>query len=432
MPRVAVIGAGPSGLFAAAELLRQPDARVDVVDALPTPFGLVRYGVAPDHPKIKSVTATLSRVFADPRARFLGNVEYGTHMTLADLRRLYDAVVFATGAPLARRLGIPGEDLAGSYTAADLVPWYNGHPDVGRAFTTPATSVAIIGAGNVSLDIARILLKGGRGLSGTDIPDDVTAVLDRPRITDIRIIARRGVADVKFSPAELLELERLDQTSLIVDGRDVVLSRQDQTRYAEERAVAQRVNIFRRWAAQARHAAPRRLSFVFHRSPIEIGGSRRVESLRLRRTDHRPGTPETEELPVQAVVRSIGYLGRELAGIAFDPASGTVPNEHGRVMPGLYVTGWIKRGPTGVIGANKACAAETVRTLLADLGTAPRRVRDDADDALAALLERRGCRVVTWRGWTRIDAAEVALGAEHGRTRMKIRDRPRLLEIAAS
>ena len=432
MPRVAVIGAGPSGLFAAAELLKQPDVRVDVVDALPTPFGLVRYGVAPDHPKIKTVTATLSKVFADPRATFLGNVEYGTHLTLADLRRLYDAVVFATGAPLARGLGIPGEDLAGSYTAADLVSWYNGHPDAGRPFSTPAASVAIIGAGNVSLDIARILLKGGRGLSGTDIPDHVTAMLDRPRITDIRIIARRGVADVRFSPAELLELERLDHTDLIVDSRDVILSPQDQALYAEDRAVTQRVDIFRRWAGLAGHAAPRRLSFMFHRSPTEIGGSTRVESLRLRMNDHPPETAETEELPVQAVVRSIGYLGRELAGIAFDPASGTVPNEGGRVMPGVYVTGWIKRGPSGVIGSNKACAAETVRSLLADLGKAPREVRDGTEDALAALLEGRGCRVVTWRGWTKIDAAEVALGRERGRTRMKICDRPRLLDIAAA
>jgi ferredoxin--NADP+ reductase len=431
MPRVAIIGAGPSGLFAAAELLKQPDVLVDVVDALPTPFGLVRYGVAPDHPKIKTVTATLAKVFADPRATFLGNVDYGTHLTLADLRRLYDAVVFATGAPLARSLGIPGEDLAGSYAAADLVSWYNGHPDAGCAFSTSAASIAIIGAGNVSLDIARILLKGGRGLSGTDIPGHVSDMLDRSRMTDIRIIARRGVADVRFSPAVLLELERLDYTDLIVDSRDVIL-RQDQARYAEDRAVAQRVDIFRRWAGHAGHAAPRRLSFMFHRSPIEIGGSTRVESLRLRMNGHPPETARTEELNVQAVVRSIGYLGRQLAGIAFDPASGTVPNDGGRVVPGVYVTGWIKRGSSGVIGSNKACAAETVRNLLADLGNAPRQVRDGAGDALAALLERRGRRVVTWRGWTKIDAAEVALGREHGRTRTKICDPPRLVEIAAS
>lgn len=438
MPRVTVIGAGPSGIFATAELLKHPDIRVDVFDRLPTPFGLVRYGVAPDHLKIKSVTAALSKALGDPRVRFHGNVEYGADLHAHELRELYDAVVFATGAPLARRLGIPGEDLPGNYAAADLVSWYNGHPDTGRAFDTPATAVAVVGAGNVSLDIARVLLKGGTGLSSTDVPDDVLAALDRNRVADVHVIVRRAAADVKFSPAELLELEKLEDLDIVVvDGADD--GKDGRSIRDADHTAHQRVEIFSRWARRERRGAAKRLYFRFLRSPVAIDGSGRVESVRMRRNalaaDGRiggGGAQETEELPVQAVIRSIGYLGRPLQDIAFDAERGLVPNDRGRVAPGVYVTGWIKRGPSGIIGSNKACAIETVEQVLADLAEPRPQTDSPHSTAAAALLRSRGCRVVDWSGWTDIDAAEIALGRERDRARTKIADRRRLVEIGTS
>jgi ferredoxin/flavodoxin---NADP+ reductase len=434
MPHVAVIGAGPSGIFATAELLKRSDMYVDVFDRLPTPFGLVRYGVAPDHLKIKSVTAALAKVLGDPRVHFHGNVEYGTDLYAHDLHGRYDAVLFATGAPLARRLGVPGEELPGNYAAADLVSWYNGHPDAGRAFDTPATAVAVIGAGNVSLDVARILLKGGTGLSATDVPDEVLAALDRNQVADVHVIVRRTAADVKFSPAELLELENLDDLDIVVDSAD--LANDGQQRHEDDRTVAQRAGIFRRWAQRGRRGATKRLFFRFLRSPVAINGSGRVGSVRLQLNtldaDGRlNGSRGTEELPVQAVICSIGYFGQPLQGIAFDAKRGLVPNIRGRVAPGVYVTGWIKRGPSGIIGSNKACAIETVEQMLAELAET-RPQTDSPRAAVATLLRRRGCHAVDWSGWTDIDAAEIALGRRHGRARTKITDRRRLVEIGAT
>lgn len=438
MPHLAVIGAGPSGIFATAELLKHRDVRVDVFDRLPTPFGLVRYGVAPDHLKIKSVTAVLSKVLGDPRVRFHGNVEYGADLHADDLHECYDAAVFATGAPVARRLGVPGDELPGNYAAADLVSWYNGHPDSGRAFDTQATAVAVVGAGNVSLDIARVLLKGGAGLSSTDVPDDVLSALDADRAADTRIdvhiIVRRTAADAKFTPAELLELENLDDLDIIVDAAD--LENDGRHLHDTDRAAAQRVDFFHRLAEQHPRGATKRLFFRFLRSPVAINGAGRIESIRLRRNaldaDGRlSGDRGTEELPVQAVIHSIGYFGQPLQGIAFDAERGVVPNVRGRVAPGVYVAGWIKRGPSGIIGSNKACAIETVEQVLAELAetqpqTAPPRT------PVAALLRERGCRVVDWSGWAEIDAAEIALGRQRDRARTKISDRRRLVEIGAT
>jgi len=440
MPHVAVVGAGPSGVFAAARLLQRPDVLVDVFDRLPTPFGLVRYGVAPDHLKIKSVTAALSKVLGDPRIRFHGNVEYGTDLHADELSGFYDAVVFATGAPLARRLGVPGEDLPGNHAAADFVSWYNGHPDGGRAFDARAEAVAVVGAGNVSLDVARVLLKGGSGLSATDAPDEVLAALDRDRVTEVHVVVRRGVADAKFTPAELLELEKLDDLDIVVEGaasgtgdrRDPDADHPGH----EDHSAVQRAGIFRRWAEHDRSGAGRRLFFRFLRSPVAIDGRGRVESVRLRSNTLGPGgrldgLRETEELPVQAVIRSIGYFGRPLPGLPFDAERGVVPNIRGRVAPGVYVTGWIKRGPSGIIGSNKACAIETVEQLLADLDESPSPTAFSPHDAVPALLRRRGCRVVDWSGWAEIDAAEITLGRRKARARTKIADRGLLVEIGA-
>jgi ferredoxin--NADP+ reductase len=441
VPHVAIIGAGPSGIFAAAALLKRPELSVDVFDRLPTPFGLVRYGVAPDHVKIKSVTAALAKVFADPRARFLGNVTLGTDLTVENLRETYDSVLVATGAPHARRLGVPGEDLPGNYAAADLVSWYNGHPYTGTAYTTAADAVAVIGAGNVSIDIARVLLKAGAGLTDSDAPDSVLTALDRHPVREVHVVARRGAADVKFSPAELLELEKLADVDLVVDPAELDLSAAATGRYDTDRTVATRVEIFRRWTARPRRTGAKELRFRFGRSPVAVLGESRVTGLRLQLNAIGPdgsiaGSSGTEDLPVQAVVRSIGYSGDPLSGLPFDHDRGLIPNTDGRIGPGFYATGWIKRGPSGLIGSNKACAIQTVSGLLADLDAADGLGTASAL-ARAQLITRLGSRpephrrLVTWEGWTDIDAAEIALGVARGRARTKITDPRRLVDIGA-
>lgn len=433
--RVAIVGAGPSAVFTAAELgKRREDLAVDILDRLPTPFGLVRYGVAPDHHKIKAVSGSMAKTFADPRIAFFGNITVGTDPSFEELREAYDCVVVATGAQRAHSMGIPGEDLAGNYAAADLVAWYNGHPVTGIPYATTADSVAVIGAGNVSLDIARILLKGGSGLDDTDVPDGVRETLESRPVRDVHIIARRGAADVKFSQAELLEFDKLD-------GIDPIVAHNDVPEIEDaDRAVAHRLEIFRRWSTQPRDPAAKRLRFHFRRSPVQVLGNSEVRGLCLR---HNPANPAdqsveppdvTTTLTVQAVIRSIGYHGEPLAGLPFDTQRGVVPHTAGRVAPGVYVTGWIKRGPSGVIGSNKACAIETATSLLTDLDgvSAPTTSarRDALIDRLLTHPDRRR-RAVSWNGWSGIDAAEMALGQAHGRTRTKITDLNRLLDIAA-
>jgi ferredoxin--NADP+ reductase len=443
VPHVAIIGAGPSGIFAAAALLARPELSVDVFDRLPTPFGLVRYGVAPDHTKIKSVTAALAKVFADPRARFFGNVTLGTDLTVEDLCGTYDGVLVATGTPHARRLEIPGENLAGNYAAGDLVSWYNGHPYAGTPYTTAADAIAVIGAGNVSLDIARVLLKAGAGLTATDAPDSVLTALDRHPVREVHVVARRGAADVKFSPAELLELEKMTDVDLVVDPADVDLAAAITPRYDTDRTVATRVEIFRRWTTRTHRKGVKQLRFRFMRSPVAVLGEDHVTGLRLQLNAGGPdgsiiGATGTEDLPVQAVVRSIGYSGDPLFGLPFDRDRGLIPNVDGRIGPGIYATGWIKRGPSGVIGSNKACAIQTVSALLADFDAAAPDTSSTAN-ALARtdLIARLGAhpephrRLVTWEGWSDIDAAEIALGAACGRARTKITDPRRLVDIGA-
>lgn len=445
MIHIAVVGAGPSGIFAAAELLKHPGLSVDVFDRSPTPFGLVRYGVAPDHTKIKSVTTTLSKVFADPRAQFLGNVDLGKDLDLDDLRAAYDSVIIATGAPHARRLGIPGEDLPGNYAAADLVSWYNGHPLSGTPFTARAEAAAIIGAGNVSIDIARVLLKAGAGLRNTDAPESVLTTLGRDPVREVHILARRSVAEAKFSHAELRELEALADVDIVVNPADLELGAAASARCGASRAATARIETFRRWAARPSRGAAKRLHFRFLRSPTAVLGSNHVTGLRLQRNvvdaDGALAAAGSEYLPVQAVIRSIGYTGNPISGILFDHDRGLIPNTAGRVEADLYVAGWIKRGPSGTIGTNKACAIQTVATLLAELsrqahtgeGTsvaraARARLRAGLVTRLQAHPERHR-RCVTWDGWTAIDAAEIDLGSTRGRARTKINNFRRLVTI---
>jgi ferredoxin--NADP+ reductase len=436
--RAAVIGSGPAGVYAAEALLRADppiDVQVDVIDALPTPFGLVRYGVAPDHFKIKSVARTLTKIMEDPRVRFIGNVAYGDDLTLDDVRAHYDAAVFATGSPHDRRLGVPGEDLPGSHAAADFVAWYSGHPQYAPGFPLGASSVAVIGAGNVALDVARVLALGSDGLAHTDVPDAALAALADHPVDDVHIIARRGPAQAKFTLVELREMAELPGTDVVVHADELEVDAAGEEAMAARRPTRSMVELFRTWAERPLTGAPRRVHFRFLHRPVEIVGPDEVTAVRLERshldgTGNAVGTGEVETLPAQMAIRSIGYRGSPLPGLPFDDDAATVPNDAGRVLgkdgaplPGLYAAGWIKRGPTGVIGTNRSDATETVRSLLADAeaGNVP-SAPEPAPDAVLATLRRHGTRYVTWDGWRRIDEYERELGEILGRDRAKTPD----------
>lgn len=427
MPAVAVVGAGPSGIFAAAEVLRSSSLDVDVLDRAATPYGLVRYGVAPDHPRIKSVVATLQKVFADPRTTFLGNVDLGTDVTVDELRGAYDAVVIATGARRGRLLDVPGAALPNSLAAAELVAWYNGRPGAVNPFTGEVRTVAVVGAGNVSLDVARVLLKGSAGLGETDVPLDVLGAMADNPVDAVDIVVRAGVTGTKFSLPELLELDKLPGLTIAVHPAAVRLGPAEEEARAGNRRLGMRVDLFRRWAANwpARPGGGTKvLRLRFHAVPTAITGPDRVAGLALE-------TPAgSTVIPVQAVVHSIGYVGEEIPGLPFDDISGVVPHEGGRVTEGVYVAGWIKRGPSGIIGTNKACATESVTRMLAEHALR-RAVPDSARDRLHDLLRERGCTVVDWAGWTAIDDAEIALGRRHGRGRIKIRDASELIRLGS-
>ncbi len=442
MLRVAVIGAGPAGVYAAGALTEHEDVLVDVIDRLPCPFGLVRYGVAPDHPKIKSISRALAKMLEHPAVRFLGNVEVGTQLTLQELHRHYDAVIFASGAATARRLGIPGEDLPGSFSATDFVAWYGGHPDapVDR-FTLAARGVAVIGAGNVALDVSRMLAKSADELRATDLPDHVLRVLESSQVQDVYLIARRGPVQAKFTTKELREMGDLANADVLVDPGELELDEASSTRLAGEPAAQRNLEVLRDWAARRPAGRPRRVHLRFNLRPVEILGQDAVTGLRLERTRLDPsgngvGTGEMFELDVQMVLRSVGYRGLAIADMPFHQQSGVVPHAAGRVLragepvAGEYVAGWIKRGPTGVIGTNKHDARETVASLLADATELPPApVRDP--DALTRLLADRGARVVSWEGWCAIELTEAELGRAQGRERVKIFDRQALLRASS-
>ncbi|MFI7531716.1 FAD-dependent oxidoreductase [Streptosporangium sp. NPDC049376] len=411
--RVAVVGSGPAGLYTAEALTRQaPGAvEVDVLERLPTPYGLVRYGVAPDHTSIKSIADYLRRVLELPNVRFLGGVELGRDVSVADLLACYDAVVYCTGAPVDRRMGVPGEDLPGSAAATDFVNWYCGHPEVpADRFTLDSPEVAVVGVGNVAVDVVRVLAKSARELRATDVPEEVLARLAASRVRVIHMIGRRGPEHAKFTLKELRELGELTNADVHVrpDESAADLSR-------ASRQVRGNVEVLRGWAARTPAGRPRRLEVRFWMRPVEIVGRDRVEGLRLERTrrteDGIVGTGEFETLPVGMVLRSVGYRSLPLPGVPFSERTSTVPNEAGRVRDREYVAGWLKRGPTGVIGTNKSDAAETVRTLLADLaGRAP-----VPRGGLDALLASRGVSPVTYDRWLAIEAAEIALARTLGR-----------------
>jgi ferredoxin--NADP+ reductase len=440
--RVAVIGSGPSGLYTADELSKHDAVSVDVLDRLPCPYGLLRYGVAPDHLKMKSLEITLRKILERPRVRFLGGVELGSGITVDELRNYYDAVVYATGSSVDRRLSIPGEDLPGSFSATEFVAWYCGHPDAEvNAFTLDAHSVVVVGVGNVAVDVARILAKTAEELSATDMPDHVLKVLNASTVSDIHIVGRRGPAQAKFTTKELRELGELAGADVVVDPAELVLDQASKEVVETNKVVRRNLEALQEWSTRPLRGRVRRIHLRFLLSPVVVLGTTQVEAVQCERNTPDGsggvvGTGEMLTVPAQLLLRSVGYRGAPLPGVPFDERSGVIPHLTGRVQrngctaTGEYVVGWIKRGPTGVIGTNKGDAKETVEQLLADLGTLPRAPHREPE-AIIDMLAQRGVGVVTWAGWEAIDAAERALGAMAGRARIKIADRAALLIAAA-
>lgn len=410
---VAVIGSGPAGIYTAEALVKQSaePVQVDVLERLPTPYGLVRYGVAPDHTSIKSIANYLRKVLELPQIRFLGGVTLGDRVSVADLLGVYDAVVYCTGAMVDRRLGIPGEDLPGSVAATDFVNWYCGHPDVDpNRFTLDSPEVAVIGVGNVAVDVVRVLAKTADELRHTDVPHDVLERLSESQVKAVHMVGRRGPEHAKFTLKELRELGELANADVCVRPEEAIVLGVD-----FPRQVQGNIKVVQSWAEREPVGRPRRLDVRFWLRPVEILGAERVEGLRLERTrlsdDGRVvGTGEYETLPVGMVLRSVGYQSVPLPGVPFSEQSMTVPNEAGRVREREYVAGWLKRGPTGVIGTNKSDAAETVRTLLADLeGDALEGGARMSRPTVDALLAERGIRPVTYDDWLAIEKAESEL-----------------------
>jgi len=415
--RVAIVGSGPAGIYTADALTKQTgtSVEVDVLERLPTPYGLVRYGVAPDHTSIKSIARVLRAVLERPSVRFLGGVELGADVSAAELRERYDAVVYCTGAMVDRRLGVPGEDLPGSVAATDFVNWYCGHPDTpADRFVLDAERVVVIGVGNVAVDVVRVLAKTADELRPTDVPEEVIERLAASRVRSLHMVGRRGPEHAKFTLKELRELGELENAD--------VLTHQDEVKVDDVASLSRQargnVDVLQSWASRVPQDRPRRIEVRFWLRPVEIVGTGRVAGVRFERTrlaDGRVvGTGEFETIPADLVLRSVGYQSVPLPGVPFDAATMTVPNEAGRVVggePGQYVAGWLKRGPSGVIGTNKSDAAETVRTLLADVGGRPPADRPRLDD----LLAERGVKPVTYDDWLAIEAAEAALAASLGR-----------------
>ncbi len=434
--RVAVVGSGPSGLFAAQALLARAgfDLEIDIFDRLPTPFGLLRYGVAPDHASIKAIATVLARVFDDPRVRFFGLVELGRDVTAAELKASYDAVVYAAGASEDRRMEIPGETLLGSRSAREFVAWYSGHPDAQPQSLRGVRTAITVGVGNVAVDVARILLKNADELAHTDMPAPVLDELAASSIRDVWIIGRRGPEHASFTTTELRELLTTPGVSVDVSGCDLdAIDAGSLDRRTKANVAALQEAVAQPPGAQATRA----LHFLFWHRPIRIVGAGQVEHVTVERTvpagpGRVAGTGETRTIDAQLVLRAIGYRGLEIAGVPFDTEAGRIPNLAGRVCepdgtvhPGEYAVGGIKRGPIGVIGTNKADAAETVGLVLEDLADAPDRELDD----LVVVLGQRGFRPSTLDDWRRIDAAELARGEADGRERAKIEAWHELLDL---
>ena len=441
--RVAVIGAGPAGIYAAEALTRQDDVpvAVDLVDRLPTPFGLVRYGIAPDHPKMRGLRETLSNTLDHPLVRFVGNVAVGTDIGLDELRRHVDAVIYTYGASLDRHLGIDGEELPGSLAATELVAWYTGHPDADRAGVEAALeharSVVVVGVGNVALDVARVLARTPDELEPTDMPQHVLDALAAAPVESVTVLGRRGPAHATFTTQELRELGEMAGATVLVDAADLALEPGAEERASEDRNVKRNLAVLRGWVDHLPEPGKARVTLRFFSRPARILGDDRVTGVEVERTavddeGRASGTGEFEVLPADLVVRSVGYRGCPLPGLPVDERSATVPHDEGRVLrdggvsPGEYVAGWIKRGPSGVVGTNKHDARETVAALLTDAAEG-RLVPQGPVDDLVDELRARGAEPVLLDDWRAIDAAEIALGSAHGRARTTLHEREALM-----
>ncbi|NUU16989.1 FAD-dependent oxidoreductase [Cellulomonas humilata] len=443
--RVAIVGAGPAGIYAADILSKAGlDVSIDLFERLPAPFGLVRYGVAPDHPRIKQIIVALHKILDRGDIRLLANVDYGTDVTLDDLRRFYDAVIFSTGSIRDASLPVPGIDLDGSYGAADFVSWYDGHPDVPRTWPLNAQHVAVLGAGNVALDVARILAKHADDLLPTEIPANVYDQLKASPVTDVHVFARRGPAQVKFSPLELRELGHVPDVDVIVYPEDFDFDEGSMAAIHSSNQTKQVVKTLTDWTLLEveEHTSSRRIHLHFLHKPVEVlGEDGKVIALRTERTalngdGNVSGTGELHDWPVQAVYRAVGYFGSPLADIPFDDVAGVIPNREGRVvdvdgehLPGVYATGWIKRGPVGLIGHTKSDASETIKHLVSDVDRLQRPEHPDPR-AVTALLIERGIDPIEWSGWQLLDAYEQSLGAAQGRERIKVVPREEMVAVS--
>ena len=440
--RVAIVGSGPSGFYAAEHLQKKmPGVEIDMFDRLPTPYGLVRGGVAPDHPKIKSVTRVYDRTAAHPGFRFLGNVTIGADVEHGEMMALYDAVIYATGAETDRQLGIPGEALAGSHAATEFVGWYNGHPDYReRRFDLSATSAVVVGMGNVAMDVARILASSMDELTPTDLSQHALDALRSSKVESICMLGRRGPAQAAFTNPELKELGDLAEANVIVDPGEIELDEHSahQLTTHEDRTAEKNLATLREFAARKPEGRKRRIVLRFLVSPVEILGSSRVEGVKLVKNRLVRGsgndlkaeaTGETETLPAGLVFRSVGYKGIAVPGVPFDPRASVIPNLEGRVLVGpgapetcrgAYVVGWIKRGPSGVIGTNKPDSVETADRLLEDVasGAISPRARGNRAE-VDQILQSRGVQVVTFADWQKLDALEQAAGKPRGAPREK-------------
>ncbi|MFD3455581.1 FAD-dependent oxidoreductase [Streptomyces sp. NPDC058691] len=445
MLRIAVVGSGPSGVYTAEALARQesvPGVAVDVLDRLPCPYGLVRYGVAPDHEKIKSLQGNLRGVLEDPRVRFLGNVTVGAPgLPPERLLDLYHAVVYCVGAATDRHLGVPGEDLPGSFSATRFVAWYSAHPDEAPdEFLLSARSAVVVGVGNVAVDVARILARGAAELRSTDVPEAALRALENSQVTDVHMVGRRGPSQAKFTTKELRELGALADADVLVREDELALDPAYADPQALPAAARRNVEVLRGWAGRPPAGHRRRIHLRFFLRPAALLGEDKVAGVRFERTlpDGQGGVRGTggfEDIDAQLVLRSVGYRGVAMEGLPFDEGLGIVPNEEGRVLrdgrrsPGEYVAGWIKRGPTGVIGTNRPCAKETAAALLADAGVLLARGELPADPLEG--LRASGQCPVEWSGWEAIEAAEAALGRSLDRSTVKIPDWAGLLAAAS-
>ena len=458
--RLAIVGAGPAGIYAADILLkaeRKFDVSIDLFDQLPAPYGLVRYGVAPDHPRIKGIVSALREVLDRGDIRIFGNVRFGEDITLDDLKQHYHAVIFATGAIRDADLDLPGVDAAGSYGAADFVSWYDGHPDFPRDWPLDAASVAVVGNGNVALDVARMLAKHPEDLLPTEVPDNVHRVLASSPVTDVHVFGRRGPAQVKFTPLELRELGELRDVDMVVYDEDFDYDDASKAAIASNKQVMVIDRVLQSWrkrpsannasagsAGSAGGTASRRLHLHFYAKPLRVNtdDSGRVSAFVYERT--RPdgeggvvGTGEIREVPVQALYRAVGYFGSPLPGVPFDKRHGVIPNWEGQVLrrdsndrvPGVYATGWIKRGPVGLIGHTKSDAMETIRHVINDQGSWWQPQHPE-EESIPALLTERGVEWTDLEGWHRLDAHEVGLGAPQQRARIKVVPREEMVQIS--